>query len=281
MGDTLTVLVAVNAVPTAGTTLDQSVIRVLVGIDGVPTGTPVDPGDPSDPLTVNLPAFGATVGMYPGLDTSYITFAVSAPADGDRIYIAKPDFTVGVQAADAEQRFTVEVQYDEHADFSSPTTLSTQVQSVDGGALLSATQSLSGDYYWRARLLDSDGVFLVGWRSGGKFSVNTSVNASTVPVSWTVSTSAERPVHLWHLDPDGPEIGQAVTAYGQGFPASGHLLFGENILTADSWNLIAATSANASVDRLIDADTVTCEHYEVVFTAPEVDTPGEVLSVEA
>jgi hypothetical protein len=123
---------------------------------------------------------------------------------------------------------------------------------------------------------------VIGWSSPNLFTVAATVTPVSLPVSWTVSSSAARPIHLWHIDPAGPEVDETVTVYGQGFPATGFIYFnGEVLTTVQSWELIPATAENTTADRRISGSDVTCEHYEVVFTAPVYDGPGAPLSVEA
>jgi hypothetical protein len=134
--------------------------------------------------------------------------------------------------------------------------------------------------YWYASLL-TDYVLLIQ-SPVQSFSVATTPDTVlTLPVTWTVDNAASRPIHLWHLDPAGPLDGDTVTIYGQGFPATGTVTYGEIVLPTTSWQLVPESATNADDNtRLISGGTVTPEHYEVQFVAPVDDGPGDVLTVE-
>lgn len=239
----------------------------------MPNASDVIDDDAAPPISAGVTVAGTPVGA--GL---YLT----QPEQGEIIATATPQFIVAVDQHDDDLTYTVEIQYDESSDFSSPYTLSGDVDSSDGGLDITATQALTGSTgYWRARLLLA-GVELITWTAANTFTIDATVSAQSLPVTWTVDANAARPIHLWHFDPPGPAVGELVTAYGQGFPSSGNLTFADGPLPYQSWQLIAASTAMSSEARTIDGDVVDPEHYEVTFTAPEVgDEPGGAFVVEA
>lgn len=207
-------------------------------------------------------------------------FTLSAPLDGTVLASATPAFTLAVVSDDDDAVYTVEMQYDDNTGFTSPVVLSKQVSAVDGGAVLTPAAAIPSTTYWRARLLDSVGTVVSGWRSGGTLTVDSTASTVSFPFTWSVNSGAVRRIHLWHVTPDGPVVGELVTVYGQGFPASGHLLLDGDNVTYESWQLVPASSDNTLTARRIDGETVTCEHYEIVFAAPGRET-GAILTVEA
>lgn len=210
-----------------------------------------------------------------------ISLTLSTPADQDTLATATPAFVVAVMSDDDEAVYTLEVQYAADSTFTSPVSLSDDFAAVDGGAVLTATAPVPATTYWRARLLQGAEV-IVDYTPARSFTVNTTVAASTLPITWAINASADAPAHLWHLNPAGPSIGDTVTVYGQGFGTTGTLSFGDTSLEVGSWELVAATDDNDSDDtRRIDDDVVTCEHYEITFVAPTYDGPGAALTVEA
>jgi hypothetical protein len=172
------------------------------------------------------------------------------------------------------------VQYADNFEMTDATVLTTQFDAVDGGGVLTATTPVAETTYWRAQI--SQGTTLRSeWAGPVQFFAITSISAAALQVTWNVSGTAARPIHLWHVDPPGPNAGDTVTVYGQGFPASGHLTFGEMTLPITSWQRIPANHFADTNDRVISGGTVDAEHYAITFTAPTYNGPGEVLTVEA
>lgn len=242
---------------------DAPAFVIGVALASAGGGGPTDPPDPPE-------------------DSFEGTFVLSSPEHGTQSASGTPPFVVAVVPTDVldTSTYTVEVQYAANTAFTGASTLSAVMNAVEGGVIVHPVSPVFATTSWRARLLQ-DGVQIHDWTEAKTFTVITAITASTVPVTWTVSPAAARPIHLWHLDPPGPEAGDTVTVYGQGFPASGHLSFGGQPLSVASWQRVAALAANTTDDRSIDGETVTCEHYEVSFVAPDYDGPGDVLTVEA
>jgi hypothetical protein len=205
---------------------------------------------------------------------------LTAPENQASVPTTFPQFVVAVSASDLDATYTVEIQYADNTSFIGATTLSGTTSAVDGGVFLTPSTAVPTVTYWRARLLEGTTERL-GWSTVRSFTSTAVVSTSTLAVTWTVSNSADRPIHLWHVDPDGPITGDEVVVYGQGFPSTGSLLFGDTALPVTSWTRVAASTDNAaSSTRAIDGDTVTPEHYEIVFTAPEDESTGAPLTVE-
>jgi hypothetical protein len=203
---------------------------------------------------------------------------LTQPDDGEVVATHRPEFIVGLDQRDESISYTIEIQYDDDADFSSPITLSRTVGGTTGGLFLVPDSDVPNAAFWRARLL-LNGVEQITWSAPNAFTVSAGAAASSLPVSWRVSASAEREIHLWHTDPPGPSVGDTVTAYGQGFPLStGSLLLGDDTVPVLSWDLVAADPANAGV---IDGPVIGPEHFAVTFVAPEIEPPGGPLTVEA
>lgn len=265
--------------PGAGSGPEVAFAPIKVRLRLVPSD---DDTAPVETTTVAMPPISFSLGV--GLpEVSATGLILSAPSTDAIVPTSTPPLTVGVILDDdvATDTFTVEVQYADNASMTNPTTLSASMQGSDGGVTVNPTTAVPSPAWWRARLL-SGASEVIGWSSPSRFTVAASVAPVTLPVSWAVGSGAARPIHLWHIDPAGPEVGDLVTVYGQGFPANGFIYFnGEAVTTVQSWELIPATAENSTDQRRIDGPDVTCEHYEVVFTAPVYDGPGAPLSVEA
>lgn len=250
---------------------DQQLIPPIVV--GVRTPAPFDqPG-------TQVPAFTIKAGpSVPEIWTG--SLVLSAPDDDTVVLTAKPEFMIGVSGPDDDTIYTVELQYADNAAMTGPSTLTATFEAVDGGAVLTPAGPVPDTTYWRARLLEGSTIRL-GWSAARKFTVATTTTSTNLPVTWDVSGTADRLIHVWHLDPPGPIVGDIVTIYGQGFPASGSLTFGDLVLPATAWQLVPATSDNTDDDlRRIEGDTVTPEHFEVQFAAPDDDGPGGALVLE-
>lgn len=207
--------------------------------------------------------------------------SLTDPADTQTVITYRPSFTVAVDTSDEDDdaTFTMTIQYADNADFTNPQVLTGDFDTVDAGIVLTATSNIAQTTYWRARV--SQGSTLrSAWTPAARFNVNSSVVPTELSVTWNVDAStAVRPIHLWHFDPPGPDAGDVVTVYGQGFPSTGALRFGDGYLSVTSWRLIPA--ANLGTTSVIDGDNVDPEHYEVTFVAPAYSGPGEALTVEA
>lgn len=218
----------------------------------------------------------------PGTVVDALDVILTSPVDGDVVATNLPEFVVAVDTdnEDDDATFTLTVQYAADDTFTSAVTITEDFDTVDGGAFLTPTTNVPATTYWRAQV--SQGATLRSeWTQAASFTVNSTITATTLPVTWTVDDGADRPIHLWHLDPPGPDIGDTVTVYGQGFPDNGHLSFGDLLLDVGSWTLVDAADLDNLSDRTIDGDRVDPEHYEVTFVAPVYDGPGAALSVEA
>jgi len=176
--------------------------------------------------------------------------------------------------------YTVTIQYAANDLFTGATTLTGDFDATEGGVELTPASAVPNTTYWRARLSQGN-VGRSAWTEPAHFTVSTGTSATVLPLVWTVDPAAARPIHLWHVDPVGPDAGDVVTVYGQGFPASGRLTFGDGELTVTSWQRVAASDEITSGTAQINGDVVDPEHYEVTFTAPNYSGPGEALTVEA
>lgn len=222
-----------------------------------------------------VPAIALSLGASGVAVSALLT--LSSPEDGVTVGTATPSFMVVLAAHDETLTYTIEIQYDDNAGFIHPVTLVATAPAVDGGVIITPTSAVPDTTYWRARLL-LNAIEQLGWTAAHSFFVSAQIVTVTLPVTWTADPLAARPIHLWHFDPAGPNTGDLVTAFGQGFPAAGHLLLGDAPLPVVSWHLVAASGL---IPRTIDGDVVTCEHHEVTFTAPAVNGPGDALTVEA
>lgn len=263
------------------TNLTVPPIAVIVGLH-------VDGADSNNGGSLTVPPIAVTVGMPTPAVTGGTTvqpwagtFDVVSPVDDAVVATATPDFTVAVDV-DGDDDYTVQFLFADNTNFTNPTTMSGTFNAVDGGIVLTPTSPLPSVTYWKARLSTAAGVEVASWLDTRTLTVATAAAAYSLPITWTVSTSAARPIHLWHIDPAGPNVNDVVTIYGQGFPAqpsAATLTWGGTALTVTRWELVEAVDENdADNTRLIDGDTVTCEHYEVEFTAPKVG--GGLLELE-
>ncbi len=227
---------------------------------------------------VLVPPITVRVGLSAA--TTDIVMVPSSPEPGEVVAANPPQLVVGFTSTDdPDTVYTIEVQYDDNAAFSSPVSLDDDIAVSDGGATFTPAAPLSGTTWWRARLL-KDGEQLLGWSIPRSFTVSTTPDPAELIVTYTIDADQDRPIHLWHLDPDGGEPGDIVTAYGQGFPSTGHIVVGTFNAQIQSWTLVAANPGLAP-EPTIDDDLVTPEHYEVQFLVPELEEPGGTLSVEA
>lgn len=209
-----------------------------------------------------------------------LTVTLTSPADGATVATTQPPFVVSVDTDDEDEdaSFTLTVEYDVSDLFTAPTTLTTTFDTIDGGAVLIPASAVPAAGYWRAQV--SQGSTLRSeWTEPAQYTVNVDVDPGTLAVTWTVDAGTQRRIHLWHLDPPGPVVGELVTVYGQGFPATGHLSWGDDTITPERWQLVPASGDNTVTAGRIDADIVTPEHYEIVFAAPEANPAGALLTV--
>ncbi len=214
-----------------------------------------------------------------------VALTLSSPEQDEVITTGFPQFMIGLLSAqDDETAYVIEAQYATDAAFADATTVTLPVTVADGGATFVPDTALTGyarasTFYWRARLLSTTGEVIIDYGDAISFTVDATVTAASIPVTFDVVEDGPRPIHLWHFDPPGGEVGEPLTAYGQGFPGQpGNVTVGGVPADIISWELIPAI---ADADRIIDGDYVTCEHYEVVFTVPEIDEPGGPALVEA
>lgn len=251
-------------------------------IDVPPVALSVALGEPRPFDGYLVPAITAATTITADLISFLGTITLATPADGETVAISRPTLTVAVDTDDPEQTYTAEIQYATDAAFTAPTSITQAFDGADGGLVTTpATALADGPYWWRARLT-TDGTPISAWTAAQCFTVDLVTASRALPVSWTVAATADRPIHMWHLDPPGPEAGDTITIYGQGLPATGSLLYGDLVLPTTSWTRVAATDDNTdAAARLIDGSTVTCEHYEVQFVAPADDGPGAALTLEA
>lgn len=231
-----------------------------------------------DPDTVSPPRparVGVTIPTPMLVDAAIIR---TQPEDGETLGTNYPEFIVAVDQRDLTKTYTVELQYYGTDGPDTAVTLSQDVDPIVGGAYITPTVAFPdiGIWFWRVRLL-LDGVEQIGWTQPWSFTVDTVIQPAYLEVDWTVNPAAPREIHLWHFDPPGPDVGDTVTAYGQGFPLTpGRITCADIPLDIVSWTLVPAVADPA----VIDGDTVDPEHFEVVFTAPNIDGGGPFV-VEA
>ncbi len=238
-------------------------------------------GTPGPPL-ITPPAVAIAFGLRPPNLWSG-TLVLSAPEPDATIVSNTPTFMVAVlpDDDDTDYPYAVEIQYADNPAFTGATSLIDNTTVADGGAAIAATSPVPPTTYWRARVIP-DGMAASAWSDPQKFTVDASETATSIPVNWTIAANATRYIHLWHFYPPNPDIGDEVTIYGQGFPASGRVRFGDTILPTTVWKRVGATAANQAADtRKIVGEDVTPEHYEVTFVAPNHAVGrGDVLTVE-
>lgn len=260
---TITVRVGINGLPAiADTGSDSTLISVRVSIAGLSSGG-TDPTDPTDPTPVDA-----------------LPITLSSPQDQTVIPSHRPQFMVGVTSSELEAQYSVIIQYANNQAMTSPTTLTADFTTVDGGVVVDPTADVPDTTYWRARVAQGD-TWRSAWTDIHSFTVGNIGTPGTLALTWHVDSTAARPIHLWHLSPPVADVGDAVTAYGQGFPDSGQgkVVFNDTICQVTRWVRTAATGAD-DTDRQINGTSVDPEHYEVDFVAPESDGPGGPLSVE-
>lgn len=209
-----------------------------------------------------------------------VTLTPTSPADGDTVEITRPQFVAAFDAHDQSATFTVEIQYADNPGFSNPITLSGDTTAIDGGVHLSATSDVYSDTYWRTRLLQNGQVQL-DWSLPLHFTYSAQLSSSDCSITYDVAANASRPIHLWHLVPPAASVGDTVTAYGMGMPTYGQVTLDGSPCTITGWQLESAVIESITASRQIDYDVVDPEHYEIVFTVPDVQPPGGQLEVSA
>lgn len=239
-------------------------------------------GTPTQIEALSVPPVGLGLSVAASVSAWSGTVTLSAPTDGETVAVDQPNLTVAVDTDDPSQTYTVEIQYASDAVFTSPVSILADFQGADGGVIVTPASPLTASpTFWRARLIKA-ATPVTNWTATQSFLMDLITALRYLQVYWTVTPSAARPIHLWHVDPPGPEVGDTVTVYGQGFPASGTLTLGDTVLPTTSWARVPASTDNASdLTRVIDGDTVTPEHYEVTFVAPATDSPGDPLTLES
>lgn len=265
--------------------VDATAVRVgvavhmrILGEADIVSADPVTVGVRTPPAMVPLRVSPARVGVRtPGPLLVEAGLTLTQPDNGEVVATYTPTFIVAVDQHDDNLTYTIELRYDDNLLFTDPVTVSSDVDPVVGGVFLTPSTPVPDITYWQVRLL-LDGVEQVGWTPWRLFEVDTSDAGTTLTVTWDVSAAQTREIHLWHFDPPGPEAGDTVTAYGQGFPLTpGHISVADIPIEIESWTLVPATAD----PMVINASTVEPEHFEVVFTAPEVDNGGGPFVVEA
>lgn len=244
-------------------------IQVAVGIAGFNAGgggtDPGGGGGTTDPTPVNP-----------------IAVTLSSPDDQATVADSTPTFIVGVDTSleDPQASYTLHLQYAATQDMASPTELTADFTAVEAGAYLTPASAVPATTWWRARVAQGT-VWRSAWTDPQSFSVNTTVTASSVPVTWTVSSNATvgRRIHVWYILPSAAYPGDKVTVYGEGLPDSpGSVWVGPVKATVVSWTFIAQ-QGNPDDTRHITGDDITPEHYEVVITVPSISPPGAALEV--
>lgn len=267
-----------HAAPTNTLVVPPIGVRIAIGADGSAAGD--GSGMPPLAVRVALPVPTLTGGTGPAPWTG--TFDVVTPVDTAVVASSTPQFTVAVDV-DGSDSYRVYFQFADNAQLTNATTASATFSAIDGGTVFTPSAPLPNTTYWTARLTTAAGVEVAPWLTTRTLTIATAAAAYALPVTWFVDPSAERPIHLWHIDPAGPNVNDTVTVYGQGFPTNpldATLKWGSSALSVTRWERVDASDDNTDdATRLIDADTVTPEHYEVEFVAPK--TGGALLTLEA
>jgi hypothetical protein len=209
------------------------------------------------------------------------TIRLIAPADGDTVEIARPQFVVALNSVLLTATWTVQVQYADNDTFTGATTLTQNITAVDGGLWLDPPRDVPATTFWRARILDDVGAAEVDWTDPISFTVDTVLTPVLLDVVWHVDSAASRPIHLWSLDPSTASPGDTVTCYGQGFPAAGQVYFDGNPTSVTRWERKSAVIGSTTDQRHINPDGVEPEHYEADFTVPGYSGPGAIVEVTA
>lgn len=230
-------------------------------------------------ITVDVPADGVlfidTVLVYPEENTS--------------MFSRRPVFKVQLATETTGTELTVEVQYSTSTSFTSPVTLSKDVEIIGTTAIvtLAATVDIAlspTTYYWRARWKTPDytsaWTYHTNFPSAGWFASNPPQGLSG-NMQWNVDTTKTPDPHLWAAHPSRGVPGDTVTLYGHGFPDSGTVTLAGEEADIEDWDHVAATPAAGTSSRVLQPGVlVDPEHDEVVVTIPNVDPPGGSLVVE-
>lgn len=237
-------------------------------------------------VTVDAPPIG-TVVTFSGEPTLPKPFdgqlVVTSPLPGAQVMTSFPPFVIAVVSASLESLgFYVRLEYADTADFDqNGDTLWGNTDPVTGSCTLVPDEPVFSTTYWQVRISNDTQTLL----NSPVFVFTVSDLASTsvsLPIRWNTTTTAERPIHMWHFDPPNPFDGDTVTIYGHGLPASGTLTYGDTVLQTTGWQLVPASAADQDdTTRMINGSTVTPEHYEVTFVTPVDDGPGAPLVLEA
>lgn len=211
------------------------------------------------------------------VDPSSVMFALTDPDDEAVVPFARPEFVVGVQDPD-DGDYQVELQIADNTDFTDAHDIIADVVYTDGGLTYTPDFDIPATTYWRARLLHN-GPVLIPWSDTFSVSVDVTVSAATLPVSWTPAADLTAPVHLWHIEPPGAEPGDSVTIYGTGFGATPVVTILDSTAEVTRSELVAAIEAGEL--RVIDGDVVDPEHWEIDMVVPDVEEPGGPVQVEA
>lgn len=222
----------------------------------------------STPLVARPIRGWARIPAATGVDAG---LTLTQPADGEVMAHNPPEFIVALDVRDSDASYIIEIQVADNSDFTGAQSFQQSVDGTSGGMFYTPADTVPAAASWRARLLDADGNPILTWTEASTFTISTDITTTVLPVTWTVSPDAARPIHLWHLDPAGAEVGDTVIAYGQGFPDSGHIAVADQIIAFTRWELIAGSGTGGGV---IDGAVVDPEHYEIEFLAPDIDGGG-------
>jgi hypothetical protein len=242
-------------------------IGVLVGVDGIPSAgsDPGGGGGTTDPTPVNP-----------------LAVTLTSPEDQDTVAVSYPTFVVGVDTSleNPLSTYTLILQYADNLAMTNPVQMTADFEGTDAGAFLTPSAAVPATTYWRARVVQGD-TWRSAWTDVASFTVNNVTSPVLVPITWTVADSADRPIHVWHLVPPAQTPGNTVMIYGQGFPASGKVLFDGVPITVTSWSATSVPASSGDANRVIDGDNVYPSHYEVVIIVPSYTGPGAALTVSA
>lgn len=244
-------------------------VEVEVSASGGPSATVASPA-------MNLAA-------YLGKPTVTRVFrALLDPADSAVVPSVRPVLSVTIRVTEGTvATLRLDVQYDDNAEFSDPTTLTRDVNVVVGENIvrvitLADVPALTSQF-WRARLTFLGHIF--DWTPASQFTVDPTAGDHRAAITWSVTDGLTDP-HLWFVTPAAGKPGDLVTVVGQGFSVEqGTVTLAGTPMPIQSWEHVPASAAAATADRVISLTTVDPEHDHVVVAVPDVSPPGGPLAV--
>ncbi len=200
---------------------------------------------------------------------------LSEPANSAVLPVRRPTFSVGVNIIEGTvDTLAIDVQVDDNPGFTSPFLINQPTFVLPRAFVVSATAPLDlpdGVHYWRARtVIDGDAQ---QWTTARTFTIDPTSGDTSIELYWTPIDGPTDP-QLWSLDPQGGQVGQAITMLGVGFPDNGTAKINNTVMPIPSSTRVPATPAAFTDDRIITDTYADCEHDEVVALIPDVPPPG-------